>query len=74
MTDEKRDSRIDELYDQVKGLGGPLRSEALVACTTCREGHAGFCPNDLAEEGDVCPVGWLTDEIALRKMESGLDL
>lgn len=53
-----------------EGLDASQRSEALVACAFCREGHAGLCLNDMVEEGHACPVNWPTDDIAQRKMES----
>jgi hypothetical protein len=58
------------LGKKVEGLGAPIRMEALVTCAFCREGHAGYCPNDLITEGDACPVGWVADEIERRKLES----
>lgn len=60
----------ESLSRWTEGMDDARRMEALILCAYCREGHAGHCVNDMVEEGDACPVGWLTDEISQRKMES----
>ena len=58
------------LSKKVEGLGAPVRLDALVACAACREGHMGYCPNHIVDEGHACPVGWVFDEVERREMES----
>lgn len=69
MSEKTPESGPESLYETFAGIGGPLRGDALVLCAYCREGHAGYCPNDIVEEGHACPVGWLADEVERRRME-----
>lgn len=73
MSENSLDSGQEPLYEKFAGLGSPLRGDALVACASCREGHAGFCPNELVEEGHACPVGWLADDVERREQEGPTD-